>query len=393
MSARARIGLVGLSGYAAELCGLLLAGGEHEEGRIELAACFAIDADDHPERFAEFGRRGVRCHRSFEDLIGDESLDAVWLPVPIHLHRSLGTGVLRAGRALILEKPVAGSVADHLAIAQASGEAGRPVCIGFQDVYSPTTARLKEQLLSGALGAPTAASVSGAWPRAANYFTRNAAAGWLEVDGVPVRDSPLANAMAHFVNLALFLLGVEPNSAAMPVAVSAQCARAHDIESFDTCSIRATLEQPALDLVVNLSHATSEPIEPTVEIDTDRGSLRWCYGGGSTFREHNSGRVETLTAPTPPRPHMVRTIGELLLGREPSLHFADLGNALPHTTLVEMVHQSGGITTIAGERIEQPDRRVTEPLNVPGLRDAISKAAEARTTLADAGFDLAALGA
>lgn len=394
-TARARIGLVGLSGYAAELLGLLLAETVDPEGASSLAAVYAPDAAQLPEVTSDLAERGIGLCGSFESLIDRDGIDAVWLPVPIHLHRSMATAVLEAGRALVLEKPVAGSVADHRAISAAAAQAGRRVCVGFQDVYAPSTAAIKAGLLAGRFGAPRRVAVLGSWPRSAGYFARNRSAGRLEVDGVPVRDSPLANAMAHFVNLAIFLCGGAMQDAAVPRAVSAELLRAHAIESFDTCSIRCELESTAhgvIELTINLTHAAGQTIQPRIDIETDRGVLGWRFGGGTGWIPAG-GVHEVLFEPALQRPPMVRTIGQLLGGGlvtpEHGL-VADLDNSLSHTRLVELVHEaSGGGARIGGfdpASIIEPDDPATQPLAVRGLEEALRRAFRQRSTLGEAGW-------
>ena len=62
----------------------------------------------------------------------------------------------------------------------------------------------------------------------------------MQRDGRWVMDSPAANALSHFLQLPLYLLGPSMNQAATPVKVEAELYRANSIENYDTCSIRAT---------------------------------------------------------------------------------------------------------------------------------------------------------
>ena len=49
--------------------------------------------------------------------------------------------------------------------------------------------------------------VEAAWPRYFNYYARNNWAGKLAMNGTWVFDSPVNNACAHYLNLALFWAG------------------------------------------------------------------------------------------------------------------------------------------------------------------------------------------
>lgn len=393
---QARVGLVGLSGYGGEICDLLRKEDEQPQSRTRLSGVYAHDAENHGERIAELCARGVEMYPSYDALLTSEKIDGVWLPVPIHLHRSMAEMAMRAGVPLMLEKPVAGSVADHLALMQLQAETGVPLLIGFQDIYAPGTARLKRQLLDGQYGRPRRAVVHGCWPRPDAYYGRNDWAGALTRNGVAVSDSPLSNAMAHFVNMALFLLGPSFDDAAEVLSVKSQLWRIRPIENFDTCSLRVRLQAKhgPLDLVVLLTHATSETSDPTVEIDTDQGTLRWRIEGRAGFRPNGSGSETQLAAPNPPRPYMARQLGALICdgvasGSDDSRQaMSTLHNTLSHTLLVEAARLATDVTDVPRELQDIPDDPWTHARSVRGLASAIAQAAAARQTLLENGADL-----
>src|SRR5829696_1805709 len=82
--------------------------------------------------------------RSYAELL-DLPIDAVWLPLPIHLHRPYTERALAAGKAVLCEKPAAGCVDDVDAMIAARDASGRGVLIGFQDVYQPCVIQLKRR--------------------------------------------------------------------------------------------------------------------------------------------------------------------------------------------------------------------------------------------------------
>lgn len=391
---RARVALVGLSGYAAELCQLLRAEQRQPTASTDFAGLFVHDPQNHRERLADLRAEGLRLYDRFEQMLDDPEIDAVWLPVPINLHRTMAQQVLAADKALMLEKPVAGCVADHLAISAAQRVAKRPVLVGFQDIYPSNTARLKQALLSGRLGTPQRAVVSASWPRPHAYYQRNSWAGAMRRDGVAVYDSPLSNALAHFSNLALFLLGRDLNAAAEMHAVTSQLFRVRPIENFDTCSLRAELrrEEQPIDLVVLLTHAGRQGIDPVVEIDTDRGTLKWHFSGQATFREHGAAAVKELAAPMPPRPSMVRRLGAAVVGGEieppgEPATYADLTNTLPHTQLVEAVQRSVAVTDVPSALLDV-DAGSDPSASIRHIEEWFAKAAARRQTLAELGTPL-----
>ncbi len=176
---RVRIGVVGLSGYGNVVRHLLEGEDAEADGRTRFAAVFAPDPEKHQETITRLRDGGTIICDNYEELLATD-VDAVWLPVPIDLHRPMTEQALAAGKAVLLEKPVAGCIDDHDAIAQAADAAGLPVAIGFQDVYRPSTLPLKRRLLAGDFGTPKSAVVWGLWPRDDAYYGRSTWAGRFE---------------------------------------------------------------------------------------------------------------------------------------------------------------------------------------------------------------------
>jgi len=162
----APIGIAGVAGYGGMVIKQVQALGEDSPSPpLRLAAVF----EAYPERAADEIDRlrddGVRVHTDFDALLADDEIRAVWLPVPIHLHEPMTRKALAAGKAVMCEKPAAATVAEVDAMIDTRDAAGLPALIGFQEIYLPTTRRLKSLLLSGELGEVRAVSVRACWPR------------------------------------------------------------------------------------------------------------------------------------------------------------------------------------------------------------------------------------
>src|SRR4051812_59806 len=228
-----RLGLAGLGGYAGFICDRIF----DETKSDQPAVTFVAACDPALERFGarvrDLKARGVEVVRTFDQLLATD-IEALWLPLPIDLHRSFTEAALAAGKAVMCEKPAAGSVDDVDAMIAARDRANLSVVIGFQDIYQPAVAKLKHRLISGELGQATSATVIGCWPRSERYFGRNDWAGRFKRDGRWVMDSPATNALAHFINLAMFLLGDTTSTSASATHMAAELYRANRIENFDT---------------------------------------------------------------------------------------------------------------------------------------------------------------
>jgi predicted dehydrogenase len=87
-----------------------------------------------------------------EDLLEDESLDAIVLATPVPTHAELAVRVLEAGKHCFVEKPLAQSVADAERAVAAAERTGRTLMVGHLLEFHPGVRRLKEISASGELG-------------------------------------------------------------------------------------------------------------------------------------------------------------------------------------------------------------------------------------------------
>ena len=266
---------VGLGGYARFVCELLTkfsAGSQAAPPLLNLRAVCEPDQATHAEAIAALRHRGVKVFDRYEDLLA-QPVDALWLPLPIDLHRPFTEQALAAGKHVMCEKPAAGCVDDVDAMITARDRSEKLVAIGYQDIYDPATLQLKRMLLDGVIGKIRRAVVRACWPRNKDYWHRSAWSGCLRRHGVWVMDSPANNALAHQVNLLPFLLGDAPWTSAVPVHVEAELYRAAAIENYDCGALRITMADGA-EMLTLLTHACGRQIGPILTIEGDDGQVR-----------------------------------------------------------------------------------------------------------------------
>jgi predicted dehydrogenase len=95
---------------------------------------------------------GVRAYRGYEAALADPSIDAVVVAVPPHLHRSLTSDALAAGKHVLVEKPLASTWADGAKVVQAAEDAGLVLMLDHTYCYTPAVSHLRDLLRSGELG-------------------------------------------------------------------------------------------------------------------------------------------------------------------------------------------------------------------------------------------------
>ena len=89
---------------------------------------------------------------SYQEVLENDSVDAVVLATPAHTHAELAVAALQSGKHVFVEKPLALSVADAERVAQAVADTGRILMVGHLLVYHPAVDYLKTLIESGELG-------------------------------------------------------------------------------------------------------------------------------------------------------------------------------------------------------------------------------------------------
>lgn len=118
-----------------------------------LAVASAIAARD-PQRAQHMASKYAiaRVHRSYDDLINDPEIDAVYNPLPNSLHAPWTIKALEAGKHVLCEKPLASNTQEAAQMADAARHSDRILMEAFHYRYHPATLRLLEIVRSGALG-------------------------------------------------------------------------------------------------------------------------------------------------------------------------------------------------------------------------------------------------
>ena len=94
----------------------------------------------------------ARTTTQLDELLDDESLDAVVVATPVPTHAELALRVLEAGKHCFVEKPLARSEEEAERVVEAARGAGRVLMVGHLLEYHPGVEKLEELVRSGELG-------------------------------------------------------------------------------------------------------------------------------------------------------------------------------------------------------------------------------------------------
>ena len=141
-----RVGILG----AAQIAPLALVNPAKGNSEVEVAAVAARDAS-RARAFA--AKHGIpRVHESYDALIADPDLDAVYNPLPNGLHGRWTRAALAAGKHVLCEKPFTANAAEARQIAEQAARSDRVVMEAFHYRYHPLALRVEEIVASGELG-------------------------------------------------------------------------------------------------------------------------------------------------------------------------------------------------------------------------------------------------
>jgi predicted dehydrogenase len=120
----------------------------------ELARVVAVTDLDPALRRASAAASGAAERATLRELLADERVQAVSVCVPHSLHREVALAAVAAGKHVLLEKPMALTVAECDEIIAAAEQASVSVGVSHNQLFHPPHVRARSLLGSGALGRP-----------------------------------------------------------------------------------------------------------------------------------------------------------------------------------------------------------------------------------------------
>lgn len=116
-----------------------------------ILAALATSAPEKAAPFQAFAP-DLRVHDSYDELLADPDIDAVYIPLPNTLHAPWAEAAMRAGKAALVEKPIAMSVAEIDRLIAVSEQTGCLCAEAFMPAHHPQWAQVRTLLADGAVG-------------------------------------------------------------------------------------------------------------------------------------------------------------------------------------------------------------------------------------------------
>jgi predicted dehydrogenase len=141
----------------------------------------------------------VGRYREIDELLADDSIDLVDICLPTPMHRDVTIKALRAGKHVLVEKPIALTLKDADAMMKAAQEAQKLLMVAHVLRFVPAFAHARELALSGKYGALQGVHLK----RIIGRKTSDVARGYFDESGGPLLDLHI-----HDTDFLIHLLGM-----------------------------------------------------------------------------------------------------------------------------------------------------------------------------------------
>jgi len=111
-----------------------------------------VEADETRRKVAGETHPGLTLWQNHDEALADERVDAVILATPASTHATLAHQSLRAGKHVFVEKPMAESIDDGIAIVELAASSDLTLMVGHTFLYSEPVAHLRSWIEEGELG-------------------------------------------------------------------------------------------------------------------------------------------------------------------------------------------------------------------------------------------------
>ena len=188
---------------------------------------------------------GAAWYPTLNEMLDAGALDAVIIATPNDLHLPNALACIARGLPILVEKPVATTVEQGEALADAASRAGVAVLVGHHRRHNPIIAAARRVLREGALGELVTASVISAFAKPPEYFDL----AWRTRDGT---GGPVLINLIHEIDLIRFVCG----EIASVQAITSNERRGYEVE--DCASVLLRLTNNAL-VTVTLADCAASP--------------------------------------------------------------------------------------------------------------------------------------
>ncbi len=175
-----------------------------KNNKLDFVAMCDINSETMQERSDQFGLESVRKYKDYTELLASEKPQLVAIATESGKHAPIALDCIAAGCNVIIEKPIALSIADADAIIEAAKEKGVIVCANHQNRFNKSIQYIRKALEDGRFGKLSHGAAHVRWNRGESYYKQAPWRGTWAQDG-----GCLMNQCIHNIDLLRWMLGDE----------------------------------------------------------------------------------------------------------------------------------------------------------------------------------------
>ncbi len=251
-----RFGLLGCGRIAKRHSDLL--GSNHIEGAGLVAVCDPVCA----RADALAAKFGVPAHYDIDAFLAQKDIDAVAVLTPSGMHAAHVIACAKAGKHVVVEKPMALRLQDADDMIRACDEAGVKLFVVKQNRFNVPVAKAREALDAGRFGRLILGTVRVRWCRDQAYYDQDAWRGTWAYDG-----GVLTNQASHHVDMLEWFFGDVASVHARAITALAK------VETEDTAVATLKFRSGALGIIEATTAVRPKDLEGSLSILGEKGTV------------------------------------------------------------------------------------------------------------------------
>ncbi len=209
---------------------------------------------------------GVSVYKEYEQLL-KEDIDVVTICTPHHLHKPMTLAALKAGKHVVVEKPMTLSAADAAEMSQAAIDAGLKLFVVKQNRYNVPIKLADEAIKNNRLGKIYKVHCNVLWNRHQEYYNQSDWRGSKETE-----KGALYTQASHFIDILVWWFGK------VTEAKTVMANQAHDIEIEDCGQSSVLFESGVIGSISWTTNVYNKNFEGSITIIGEKGTIK--IGGG-----------------------------------------------------------------------------------------------------------------
>ena len=223
-----------------------------------IAVCDVVE--ERSKAFAE--KYGCQSYADLRDMLARDDIEVVAVCVPPGFHCDVAIECARAGKHVIVEKPIEVNLDKADRIIEACEEAGVKLAVIFQNRFKKGAQALRKAVERGVLGRLYLGDAYVKWFRPESYYESTSWRGTWDIEG----GGALINQSIHTIDLLQWMMG--PVESVFAYVTTAR----HDIEVEDLAVAMVKFENGAVGLIEG-STALYPGVPTRLELHGERGSV------------------------------------------------------------------------------------------------------------------------